>query len=231
MGNIFSLFHLQEPMWFSYYGPINHTEASEALDAAITSHLQEIGSSAAIPIRKEKVDDTIVPVSLCEQPFTEEGDILEVHFDTTLSGTITVYDDSTRSSSTFKSGLDHTYRIQNEFREIFFIRFDFEVDQGVKSRIYKVSKPPDCPASVVSDQVDIDDILYTVSRVYTEQSEGDSNFSDGLCLICCSEPVSVIAFPCRHCCMCRSCSEHFASISNKCPVCRSVVRELIDCSC
>lgn len=230
MGNIFSLFHLQEPMWFSYYGPINHAEASEALDAAITSHLQEIGSSAAIPIRKEKVEDTIVPVALCEQSFTDNGSKLDVHFDSTLSGTITVYDETQRETSQFPPGVNHIYSIENDYSELFFIRFDFEVEEGVKSRIYKVSKPTDGPASVVSDQIDIDDILYSVSRVYTEQSDNDDNFSEGLCLICCSAPVSVIAFPCRHCCMCRKCSEHFSSISNKCPVCRSVVRELIDCS-
>ncbi|KAH0792467.1 putative E3 ubiquitin-protein ligase LUL4 [Histomonas meleagridis] len=218
-------------MWFSYYGPINHAEASEALDAAITSHLQEIGSSTAIPIKKEKVEDRVVPVALNEQAFTEDEEHrLQVHFDSTLSGNIIIYNENLREMSSFNSGLNLIYTIKNEYYDIFYIRFDFEVEEGIKSRIYKLMQSKEGQINILEDQIDLDNVLYKISRVYTEQSEENDNFSDGLCLICCNAPVSVIAFPCRHCCMCRSCSEHFASISNKCPVCRSIVRELIDCS-
>jgi hypothetical protein len=82
------------------------------------------------------------------------------------------------------------------------------------------------------DRVIVNGIESSVSRVFLGQENGgtgDGDFSDGLYLICCSEPVAVIAYIYPHCCMCSECSEKFAEVSNRCLVCRAAVVELIDC--
>lgn len=265
MGSAFSM-HPQEPMWFSYYGPIRHAEASEALDAAITSHLQEIGSSSAIPIRKETADQVMVPVALNSPPFSENNGSYILHYATSMPGRLTFSIGSkpstdlthetvnTNKSPTenqadvpqsptddtndiidiieFDVGLDLTYLFPSILEGTFSFQFDFEVMKGVSSRIFVVKITRDQIPVVTDDKVVVDGVTSLVSRVFHEDAtqDGESDFSDGLCLICCTNPATVITFPCRHCCMCRSCSEKFAKISNHCPVCRSIVHELIDCS-
>ncbi|OHT05670.1 hypothetical protein TRFO_05793 [Tritrichomonas foetus] len=233
MGGTFSLLPLQEPMWFSYYGPIRHAEASEALDAAITSHLQEIGSSSAIPIRKEVADQVIVPVALNTPPFTESDGVITVHYATSMPGRLSLLADLPIDVVDFDIGLDLTFSFPRTVEGQLSLQFDFDVNNGVSSRIYIINIPSDSLPSIVDDKVIVDGVTSSVSRVFHEDGDdedGDTDFSDGLCLICCTNPATVIAFPCRHCCMCRSCSEKFATLSNHCPVCRAIVHELIECS-
>ena len=47
-----------------------------------------------------------------------------------------------------------------------------------------------------------------------------------LCCICLAESVEVVLVPCGHLCLCRVCG---AQTSEKCPLCRSRVREVIRC--
>lgn len=248
MGGSFSILPLQEPMWFSYYGPIRHAEASEALDAAIASHLQEIGSSSAIPIRKEIADQVIVPVALNSPPFTEKDSNFILHFATSMPGQLIFSKSSNENNENgqqinieeekpinvedFGVGLDLTYTIPSSYEGQYSIQFVFDVVKGVSSRIFIISFGKNSLPTVIDDKVVVDGVTSSVSRVFQEETDqnGETDFSDGLCLICCTNPATVIAFPCRHCCMCRSCSEKFAALSNHCPVCRAVVHELIDCS-
>jgi hypothetical protein len=86
--------------------------------------------------------------------------------------------------------------------------------------------------TIVEDRLVVDGIESSVAKVFRGEHggpAGDGDFCDGLCLICCNDPATVIACPCRHCCMCRTCCERFAGVSNCCPVCRAAVVELIDC--
>jgi hypothetical protein len=112
------------------------------------------------------------------------------------------------------------------------LRFTFDVETGVTGRVFVLAMNSKSLPVILDDKVVVNGIESSVSRVFLGQEtgpNGDGDFSDGLCLICCTEAATVIAYPCRHCCMCRSCSEKFARISNHCPVCRATVLELIDC--
>lgn len=218
-------------MWFSYYGPINHTEVSEALDAIITSHLQEIGSATSeIPIRRETVDEISVPVALESPPFTLDGGALSISFSSTQSGRLIVRSGDASESFDFGAGLDQRYSVRNDYGRSFVVRFEFSNDDGVKARTYTVERC-ECSLPVVKDDsIEISGVVSKVSKVYKEQCDESDASSNGLCIICCAEPATVVSYPCRHFCMCRACGEHFSTISNRCPVCRAVIRELIDCS-
>jgi hypothetical protein len=222
MGNALSILQLHEPMWFSYYGPIQHPETSDALEAAISSHLHEIGSYSAIPIRKETPEPINVPIGLQEPPFTEENGCIQVHFVASAAGSLTVESEEGTDVHCFPKGDDLKYAFQRGKGKSVKLRFEC----GESTRIFriKVSGKP----AIVDDRVIANGTEFSVARVYLGPVS-DGGFSDGLCLICCCEPVAVIAYPCRHCCMCRSCSQKFAAVSNTCPVCRALVTELIDC--
>jgi hypothetical protein len=218
-------------MWFSYYGPIRHAEASEALEAAITSHLQEIGSTSTIPIRKAVAEQVVVPVGLNTLPFTEDRGAVTVHFAASVPGRLTIEFAHHTESAVFSEGFDLTYRFTPMGGEMT-LRFEFDIQNGVSERVFVLAMNGKPLPVIVDDRVIVDGVASSVSRVFVGQESGaagDGDFSDGLCLICCSEAAAVIAYPCRHCCMCRECSEKFARVSNHCPVCRATVLELIDC--
>jgi hypothetical protein len=231
MGGLFSWPSLGGPTWFSYYGPIRRAEASEALDAAITSHLQEIGSASSIPIRRESAAEIVVPVGLDPVPFTEDESGLTIHFSTSAPCVLICSCDGDPAGRRYPEGLNLSYTFSKRPRGRFIMRFDFELTEGVRSRLFTFVMTVRSPWPVLfDDQIMIDGVTSSISPVYqSEEASNQSEFSDGTCLICCSEPASVIAYPCRHCCMCSRCSKRFASLSNHCPVCRGRVVELIDC--
>lgn len=232
MGGSWSFMPVQEPMWFSYYGPIRHTEAIEALDAAITSHLQEIGSASAIPIRQEVAAHVEVPVGLNTPAFTEDDGMIIVHFAASSKGRVTFKFGDVVEEQEFPAHLDNTFSFRRTGTGEATLRFDFDVTTGVSARIFVLNIHKNGIPTITGDKLVSGGVESSISRVYIGQENGPSGagaFSDGQCLICCSEPATVIAYPCRHCCMCRHCSERFASMSNHCPVCRATVIELIDC--
>ena len=56
-----------------------------------------------------------------------------------------------------------------------------------------------------------------------EEKEDDSNE----CVICLTDPREVAVYPCRHVCLCPTCSEALPSQGNKCPICRREAMLLI----
>jgi len=48
------------------------------------------------------------------------------------------------------------------------------------------------------------------------------------CVICMSEPRDTTVLPCKHMCLCSSCAEVLRHQSNKCPICRSTVKSMIE---
>jgi len=48
------------------------------------------------------------------------------------------------------------------------------------------------------------------------------------CVICMTEPRDTVVLPCRHMCLCNSCAEVLRHQSNKCPICRSTVRSMVE---
>jgi hypothetical protein len=231
MGGAVSILPLQAPMCFSYYGPIRRAEASEALDAAITSHLHEIGAAPKIPIRKEDPDEIVVPVGLATPAFTAEGDSIVVHFAASSRGVVRFRTESSPEKvAEFREGHDQTFKFQRNDHGV--LKFDFDETWRVNSRIFLLTMSGTELPAIVEDRLVVDGIEASVAKVFLAEQAGPSgngDFFDGLCLICCTNPATVITCPCRHCCMCRTCSERFASVSNCCPVCRAAVVELIDC--
>lgn len=54
-----------------------------------------------------------------------------------------------------------------------------------------------------------------------------SNGNSNLCVICQDRPKSIVLLPCRHLCLCRSCTYHLQSYRTICPLCRERFCETI----
>ncbi|KAJ4772673.1 RING/U-box superfamily protein [Rhynchospora pubera] len=50
------------------------------------------------------------------------------------------------------------------------------------------------------------------------------------CVICLSEPKDTAVLPCRHMCLCSECAKALRLQSNKCPICRQPIEQLIEIS-
>ncbi|GBL98743.1 hypothetical protein AVEN_8635-1 [Araneus ventricosus] len=70
-------------------------------------------------------------------------------------------------------------------------------------------------------------------RRYNPQSSSkddirQQNFgSDTNCIICIERECSMLFLPCRHRCLCPECTTQYIEQSNKCPLCRAVIDELM----
>jgi len=58
---------------------------------------------------------------------------------------------------------------------------------------------------------------------------GVENETDGReCVICMTESRGTTVLPCRHLCLCSTCAEKLRLQSNKCPICRSTIKSMIE---
>lgn len=48
------------------------------------------------------------------------------------------------------------------------------------------------------------------------------------CVVCLDRKKTVVVLPCRHLCLCRTCSNLQANFQNTCPLCRNVITQTID---
>ncbi len=62
--------------------------------------------------------------------------------------------------------------------------------------------------------------IYGMEARYKPKNDESSDVSD--CVVCLSEPRVYALYPCRHLCLCHSCSVSISSNGNKCPICRQV---------
>ncbi|KAK9933486.1 hypothetical protein M0R45_020683 [Rubus argutus] len=78
----------------------------------------------------------------------------------------------------------------------------------------------------------IDEVRYELREIYgiaTSAVEGfDDNDPGKECVICMTEPKDTAVLPCRHMCMCSDCAKELRIQSNKCPICRQPIEELIE---
>lgn len=79
----------------------------------------------------------------------------------------------------------------------------------------------------------IDGVRYELRDLYgISSSAADEGFEDSdpgkECVICMTEPKDTAILPCRHMCMCSECSKALRLQSNKCPICRQPIEELIE---
>ncbi|XP_068661167.1 probable E3 ubiquitin-protein ligase LUL4 [Aristolochia californica] len=85
---------------------------------------------------------------------------------------------------------------------------------------------------VVKQILWVDGIRYELREIFgignSTEEEFDDNGSGKECVICMSEPKDTAVLPCRHMCMCSECAKILRFQSNKCPICRQPVEQLIE---
>ncbi|XP_029130408.1 probable E3 ubiquitin-protein ligase LUL4 isoform X2 [Cajanus cajan] len=78
----------------------------------------------------------------------------------------------------------------------------------------------------------IDGVRYELRELYGIGSSSAADFDDNdpgkECVICMTEPKDTAVLPCRHMCMCGECAKALRLQSNKCPICRQSIEELIE---
>ncbi|KAK4266407.1 hypothetical protein QN277_027336 [Acacia crassicarpa] len=79
----------------------------------------------------------------------------------------------------------------------------------------------------------IDGDRYELREIYGIGGSAAADFNDNdpekeECVICMTEPKDTAVLPCRHMCMCSECAKALRLQSNKCPICRQSIEELIE---
>ncbi|KAK7292383.1 hypothetical protein RIF29_08161 [Crotalaria pallida] len=78
----------------------------------------------------------------------------------------------------------------------------------------------------------IDNVRYELRELYGIGGSAAADFDDNdpgkECVICMTEPKDTAVLPCRHMCMCSECAKALRHQSNKCPICRQPIEELIE---
>ncbi|XP_059447950.1 probable E3 ubiquitin-protein ligase LUL4 [Corylus avellana] len=78
----------------------------------------------------------------------------------------------------------------------------------------------------------IDGVRYELREIYGIGSSVVEDFDDSdpgkECVICMIEPKDTTVLPCRHMCMCSECAKALRMQSNKCPICRQPIEELLE---
>ncbi|KAJ7978007.1 RING finger protein [Quillaja saponaria] len=85
---------------------------------------------------------------------------------------------------------------------------------------------------VVKQILWIDGVRYELREIYGIANSDEAGLYDGdsgeECVICMTEPKDTAALPCRHMCMCSECAKALRLQSNKCPICRQPIQELME---
>nr|GMD86970.1 probable E3 ubiquitin-protein ligase LUL4 [Ipomoea batatas]GMD88289.1 probable E3 ubiquitin-protein ligase LUL4 [Ipomoea batatas] len=84
---------------------------------------------------------------------------------------------------------------------------------------------------VVRQALWVDGVCYELHEIYgigNHTPDYDNNGSSKDCVICMTEPKDTAVLPCRHMCMCNGCARTLRLQSNKCPICRQHVEELLE---
>ena len=231
----FPCFPFREPIWFEYYGPIRQAETANAINALIADHINRANGRARIPMRKVTPPHLKIGAALNKNPVSAiTDDSITISFSATTDGTITLQTETVTETYEFQPGIDLEQKFTRPTETQWLIKFDFHMENGVSCRMITLNAHIANDPIITDEKIVVNGIIQTISKVYRQENDenesSDNGFNDGLCLICCTEVSTVIAFPCRHCCMCRECAERFSTVSCHCPVCRAIVTELIDCS-
>lgn len=78
----------------------------------------------------------------------------------------------------------------------------------------------------------IDGVRYELREIYGIIGHSEESFDDTAsgeeCVICMTEPKDTAVLPCRHMCLCSECAKALRLQSNKCPICRQPIEELME---
>ncbi|KAI6692477.1 hypothetical protein NL676_020187 [Syzygium grande] len=85
---------------------------------------------------------------------------------------------------------------------------------------------------VVKQILWVEGVRYELRELYGISNSEDTAFEDTdpgkECVICMTEPKDTAVLPCRHMCMCSDCAKELRLQSNKCPICRQPIQELLE---
>ncbi|CAN8269929.1 unnamed protein product [Cochlearia groenlandica] len=86
---------------------------------------------------------------------------------------------------------------------------------------------------VVKQILWIEGVRYELRELYGSNTHGaasglEENGSGKECVICMTEAKDTAVLPCRHLCMCSDCAKELRIRSNKCPICRQPIEELLE---
>ncbi|XP_030507196.2 probable E3 ubiquitin-protein ligase LUL4 [Cannabis sativa] len=76
----------------------------------------------------------------------------------------------------------------------------------------------------------VDGIRYELRDIFgiaNSSAEGFKDTDGKECVICMTEPKDTFVLPCRHMCMCSDCAKELRLQTNKCPICRQPIEELV----
>lgn len=78
----------------------------------------------------------------------------------------------------------------------------------------------------------VDAVRYELREIYGISSSNEVTINDNdsgkECVICMTDPKDTAILPCRHMCMCSECAKALRLQSDKCPICRQPIEELIE---
>ncbi|CAN4108706.1 unnamed protein product [Withania somnifera] len=78
----------------------------------------------------------------------------------------------------------------------------------------------------------IEGVRYELREIYGINNSDETNVnneeSGKECVICMTEPKDTTVLPCRHMCLCGECVKELRHQSNKCPICRQPIEELLE---
>ncbi|PIA24992.1 hypothetical protein AQUCO_13500010v1 [Aquilegia coerulea] len=87
-------------------------------------------------------------------------------------------------------------------------------------------------AKVIKQILWVDGVRYELREIYGIAKSEETNFDDSdggkECVICMSEPKDTAVLPCRHMCLCCECAKELRLQTNKCPICRQPIEQLIE---
>ncbi|XP_070037030.1 probable E3 ubiquitin-protein ligase LUL4 isoform X1 [Nicotiana tomentosiformis] len=78
----------------------------------------------------------------------------------------------------------------------------------------------------------IEGVRYELREIYGISNSDETTVNDEEsgkeCVICMTEPKDTAVLPCRHMCLCSECAKALRHQSNKCPICRQPIEELLE---
>ncbi|XP_060219101.1 probable E3 ubiquitin-protein ligase LUL4 isoform X2 [Lycium barbarum] len=78
----------------------------------------------------------------------------------------------------------------------------------------------------------VEGVRYELREIYGINNSDETNLnneeSGKECVICMTEPKDTAVLPCRHMCLCSECAKELRHQSNKCPICRQPIEELLE---
>lgn len=102
----------------------------------------------------------------------------------------------------------------------------------ITQAIIEKNNEGDFHVKVVKQILWVEGVRYELREIYGIAKSADPNFDDNdpgkECVICMSEPKDTAVLPCRHMCLCSECAKELRLQTNKCPICRQPIQELIE---